>query len=608
MTAGAARAARPIAPPGRPDAGADGEPTSLPTAAARDDAPCGPREPEDRRTSPDAGFHALQAQLTGGLSTSAQCLAGLDWSLHMANAPLRRLDLAADAWTGAARFLHAAATGETVIEPGRTDYRFRDPAWRTPPFHALAQGFLLSEAWWAGAMTGLPGVGRGHERLVAFAARQVLDMMAPSNHPLTNPEILRETAASRGANFLRGWINLLTDLGEMTSGHAVGEGAPQVGTDIAATPGRVVLRNDLIELIQYAPSTAVVTPEPVLIVPAWIMKYYVLDLSPGNSLIRWLVGRGRTVFVISWRNPGAELRETSFDDYRRLGVMEALEAVAEICGGRRVHGCGYCLGGTLLSVAAAQMARDGDHRLASLTLLAAQTDFAEAGELQLFVTEAQLALLEDLMQVRGYLESREMAGAFHLLRSNDLIWSRIVKTYLMGRREHPSDLMAWNADGTRMPARMHSQYLRQMFLENALAQGRVEVGGRPVALNDIRLPIFALGTETDHVAPWRSVHKIHLLCDAETTFALTTGGHNAGVVSEPGHRRRSFRIATRPEGGRYVGPDEWCAGAELREGSWWPAWDDWLSARSGTPGPPPPTGSAAYPPIEAAPGLFVHER
>ena len=514
----------------------------------------------------------------------------------------------AEAWRAGAQLVRAAVTGDRVIEPGRSDYRFRDPGWREPPFHALSQGFLLSEAWWQMATTGLPGVARANERLVAFAARQAMDMTSPSNHSLTNPEILRETAASAGTNFLKGWINLLTDLGEMTSGGAVGDEAPVVGRDIAVTPGRVVFRNALIELIQYAPATAAVAPEPVLIVPAWIMKYYILDLSPGNSLIRWLVEQGRTVFAISWRNPGAEMRETSLDDYRRLGVMAALDAVSEICGGARVHACGYCLGGTLLSVAAAAMAREGDDRLATLTLLAAQTDFTEAGELQLFVTEAQLALLEDLMRVRGFLDSREMAGAFHLLRSNDLIWSRIVKTYLMGRREHPSDLMAWNADGTRMPARMHSEYLRRMFLENALAEGRFEVDGRPVALNDIRVPIFALGTETDHVAPWRSVHKIHLLCDAETTFALTSGGHNAGVVSEPGHPRRHYRIATRPRAGRYVGPEEWCALAELREGSWWPAWDSWLAARSGAPGSPPEMGSAAHPPGEAAPGFYVHER
>ena len=326
----------------------------------------------------------------------------------------------------------------------------------------------------------------------------MVDVYSPSNVPWLNPEVIEATLATGGSNFAAGTMNLLADLRETLNGSANEQGPFRIGNDLAATPGKVVFLNELIELIQYAPTTPEVGREQVLIVPAWIMKYYILDLSPGNSLIRYLVAEGHTVFAISWRNPGAGFRNTTLDDYRVKGVMAALDATTDICGGAKIHGCGYCLGGTLLSIAAAAMARDGDDRLASVTLFCAQTDFTEAGELQLFITEDQLALLDDVMRARGYLDSRRMSGAFQMLRSNDLVWSRLVKTYMMGEREHPNDLMAWNADGTRMPARMHGEYLRRLFLQNALAEGRFTVGEKPIAISDIHAPFFVVGTETDH--------------------------------------------------------------------------------------------------------------
>ncbi|MDR3534055.1 MAG: alpha/beta fold hydrolase [Rhodopila sp.] len=554
----------------------------------------------------DARLHAAQGRLSGGLSAVGQFLAFLDWGIHLANAPFKRVELmesAVNQWT---RLIAAANDGPAIVPPA-SDHRFGDPAWQQSPFNLFAQAFLLAEEWWAQATDGPPGINRGNQRVVSFGIRQIVDMFSPSNIPWLNPEVIQATVKTGGGNFVAGTTNLLSDLRETLSGRAAGPQSFRIGQDLAATPGRVVFRNELIELIQYAPATSQVYRAPVLIVPAWIMKYYILDLSPEDSLIGYLVARGHTVFAISWRNPGEEFSNTTLDDYRTQGVMAALDAVTEICDGAKVQACGYCLGGTLLSIAAAAMARDGDDRLESVTLFCAQTDFTEAGELQLFITEDQLAFLNDMMRTQGYLDSRQMAGAFQMLRSNDLVWSRLIKTYLMGEREHPNDLMAWNADGTRMPARMHATYLRRLFLENELAEGRFPVGGKPVAISDIRVPLFVVGTETDHIAPWRSVYKIHLLNEGDLTFVLTSGGHNAGVVSPPGHPHRHFRIADRAPGALYVGPDEWLARTEAQNGSWWPAWSAWLQARAGDRIAPPAMGSPRYPALDDAPGRYVHE-
>ena len=382
------------------------------------------------------------------------------------------------------------------------------------------------------------------------------------------------------------------------------------GKQVAVTPGKVVWRNRLMELLQYSPATPTVRPEPVLIVPAWIMKYYILDLSPHNSLIAYLVRQGHTVFCISWKNPGAQDRELGMDDYLALGIGEALDAIAAIVPDTRVHAAGYCLGGTLLAIAASAMARDGDTRLASLSLLAAQTDFSEPGELALFIDESQVSLLEAQMARTGYLTSRQMAGAFQMLRSYDLLWSRMINEYLLGRRAPMSDLMAWNADATRMPARMHGQYLRQLFLHNDLAANRYRVDGRPVMLRDLRLPLFCVGTENDHVAPWRSVFKLHGLTPAPLDFVLTSGGHNAGIVSEPGHPRRRYRSLARPAGGPTLTPDEWLQAAPAHDGSWWPAWTSWLAGLSGKPRKPPALGAPrrGYPVLAEAPGAYVLEK
>lgn len=561
----------------------------------------------------DRLVHSSLARLTGGLSPAALAAAYLDWATHLAFSPGKQWQLANKGVRQSLRWANqvqqqclSGGTAAPCIEPLPQDRRFRGEAWHQWPFNLIYQGFLLNQQWWHGATTGIGGVTAQHEAVVEFAARQLLDTISPSNLLATNPEVLSRTLNSGGANLVSGLQNAMEDARRTLAGERpVGTEAFAVGRDVAVTPGQVIYRNRLIELIQYAPTTAQVRPEPVLIVPAWIMKYYILDLSPANSLVRHLTAQGFTVFMVSWKNPDEGDRDLGMEDYRQLGVMAALDAVGAVLPGRKVHSVGYCLGGTLLSIAAATMARDGDERLASITLLAAQTDFTEPGELSLFINESQIHFLEDLMWRRGFLDTRQMAGAFQILRSNDLIWSYVIRNYLMGEREPMIDLMAWNADATRMPYRMHAEYLRRLFLDNDLAEGRFRTDGKPIALIDIRAPIFAVGTERDHVAPWRSTYKIHLLTDTDVTYLLTTGGHNAGIVSEPGRPRRSYQVMTKLADDRYVDPDAYQCEAPRREGSWWPEWFAWLEGHSGAPVPPPAMGLPGKPPLGAAPGTYV---
>jgi polyhydroxyalkanoate synthase len=546
----------------------------------------------------DQWLHAWQSRFTGGRSPSTVPLAYLDWAAHAANAPFQAAEVMRSGLDQWQRLVRIAAGAEPQITPPPGDHRFAGPAWRKHPYDLLTQAVLLGEEWWDRVVAEPPGVNPRNRRIVAFTVRQWLDLISPSNVPWLNPEVIEATRATGGRNVLDGLVNLLHDVNGTPA-----RGNFAAGQNLAVTPGKVVFRNSLIELIQYAPSTAKVSAEPVLIVPAWIMKYYVLDLSPANSLIRWLVSQGRTVFTISWRNPGADMQDTAFDEYRTLGVMAALDAIGTICGDARVHAAGYCLGGTLLTIAAAAMARDNDNRLASVSLFAAQTDFTEAGELQLFITEDQLSFLGDMMRTQGFLSPEQMGGAFKMLQSNDLVWSRVIHRYLLGRQDAAFDLMAWNADGTRLPARMHIEYLRSLYLGNELAEGRFKADGHPLALEDIKVPIFLVGTEQDHIAPWQSVYKLHLFTDAELTFVLTSGGHNAGIVSEPGHPHRHFRVRVRESGGHTFGPDEWQAAALPRDGSWWVEWNRWLAQRSGPPVDPPPMGAA----LCDAPGTYVLE-
>lgn len=557
----------------------------------------------------DRAFKAAIGRMTANISPASLWMAYFDWLIHIQSSHSKQQELAIEA---ARKFWqlniyemdvvqHDPHAEQVHVEPLPQDKRFAEPAWQRWPFNVLSQGFLLTQQWWHRATTGVSGVSRHHEEVVNFTTRQMQDMFSPSNFLLTNPVVLDETFRSGGANLMRGTMNAFRDWEDMISGTRSSTGPYKVGKNVAITPGKVVFRNRLIELIQYAPATETVHATPILFVPAWIMKYYILDLSSQNSLIRYLVHHGYTVFMISWKNPGANDRDLSLEDYRKLGVMAALDAVTSITGAPQVNAVGYCLGGTLLAIAAAAMARDGDRRLASMTMFAAQVDFKDPGELSLFIDESQITMLEAIMWDQGYLDTKQMAGAFQLLRSNDLIWSRRLNQYLLGLPEKQNDLMAWNADATRMPYRMHSEYLRKLFLENDLAEGAYIVEGQPIALTDIRVPIFSVGTRTDHVAPWRSAFKIHLLTDTEVTFLLTSGGHNAGVVSPPGQPRRSYQIATRAPNDPYVDPDAWQATAPSHDGSWWPAWQNWLAQRSGERVAPAPMGQA----LCEAPGTYV---
>jgi polyhydroxyalkanoate synthase len=577
-------------------------------------------QPETRQTvahpheNLDRASRAAAAYMSAGVSPHAFIEAWSDWALHLARVPGRQLELVERAQQNMTRLMAQSllpqSDGVPAFEPKPYDHRFRHPGWQKPPFRNLQQGFLAVQDWWDHATEHMRGLRPDDADRTRFMARQMLDLVSPSNFPALNPEIIEETGKRHGMNLAEGARNVLHDY--VTTVAQIHEPAPEgfeIGKDLACTPGEVVFRNDLFELIQYAPRTDKVEAEPVLIVPAWIMKYYILDLSPQNSMVRYLVEQGFTVFMISWCNPTAEQAELSLDDYRERGMMAALDAVNSIVPKRRVHAVGYCLGGTILSIAAATMARDKDDRLASISLMAAQVDFAEAGELLLFLDESQVAFLEDMMWEKGYLDRPQMARAFSAIRSEDLIYSRAVRRYYLGKEDLPTDMGVWVSDTTRMPARMHSEYLRGLFLENRLTAGRFAVAGRVIALKDVAAPIFAVGTETDHIAPWRSVYKTQLFTDSELTFVLTSGGHNSGIVNPPEVARGHHRISCREAGALYVGPDAWLAQTTPQPGSWWPAWTSWLKKKSGGAGPTPGMGAPdrGLAPIGSAPGGYVHQ-
>jgi len=593
------------------------------TAGERPAEPAALAAPKTAAADVDEFDRALRAQLatvTGGLAPEPYVNAWWDWYLNLAREPAKQVEIVQDAvakaidtWSFALR----AGTGQP-LSPAPDDPRYRAPAWNEFPFNVYAHAHQNLTDWWQQAWASVPGVAPKSEQMLDFVARNALEVVSPSNYLATNPELLETTRAENGANLVRGFQNWLEDVQHTLKDTNAGVKTPEpteapafvVGRDVAVTPGEVIMRNELCELIQYSPATGTVCAEPVLIVPAWIMKYYILDLSPANSMVRYLVSQGHTVFMVSWKNPGASDRNLGMDDYLKLGIRDALDAVTRVLPGRPVHAVGYCIGGTLLSIAAAALGAEGDERLASMTLLAAQQDFSEPGELSVFISPSQLDMLESVMQRAGVLKSEQMGGAFAMLRSRDLLWTPAINHYIRGQRDSQNDLMSWNADGTRMPYRMHAEYLRKLYLNNELARGEFETHGRRVNLSDIRLPLFVVGTETDHVAPWRSVYKARALTrSGDYTFLLTSGGHNAGIVSGPSHPRRRHRVRSWSNATDVLSAEAWLESTAPDAGSWWPVWEHWLTQHSSSGQvAPPPMGSAADRPLGAAPGEYVLQR
>jgi polyhydroxyalkanoate synthase len=511
-------------------------------------------------------------------------------------------------WQRATQRLLGGEAAEPVIATPADDRRFRDAAWsENALFDFIKQSYLLTTRCIQGAVGRVEGLDERTGRKVDFYTRQFVDAIAPSNFLLTNPEVIRATIESRGQNLLNGLANLLGDLERGRGRLAINMTDPaafKLGRDVAATPGKVVCRNDLIELIQYAPTTDTVKRRPLLIIPPWINKYYVLDLRPRNSFIRWAVGQGHTVFVISWVNPDERLAAKSFDDYLREGPLAALDAITAATGERAVNVIGYCLGGTLLACTLAYMTAKRDTRVKSATYLVTMVDFAEAGELSVFIDEEQLTALEERMNKKGYLEARDMHTTFNMLRANDLIWSFVVNNYLLGKSPFPFDLLYWNADSTRMPAAMHSFYLRKMYQQNKLIEpGGITIDNVLIDLRRIKAPCFILSTREDHIAPWRSTYAATRLYAGPAKFVLSASGHIAGVVNPPGGKYGHWENDHNPPTA-----EEWFATATQHEGSWWPLWERWIAPYAGGEVPARHPGDGKLKPLEDAPGSYVKVR
>ncbi|SEE22829.1 polyhydroxyalkanoate synthase [Rhizobiales bacterium GAS188] len=498
--------------------------------------------------------------------------------------------------------------GLTEAQDQRSDRRFKNPEWtKNAVFDYIKQSYLISSKAILSSVHGVKGLDQNSARKVDFYSRQFVDAISPSNFVATNPEVLRTTLESGGENLVNGLANLLEDIErgkgrlsiKMTDMEAF-----RLGENLATTPGKVIYQNEMMQLIQYAPSTKKVRKTPLLIVPPWINKFYVLDLKPQNSFVRWLVGQGHAVFVISWVNPDARLSGKSFEDYMKEGPLAALDAIETATGEREANLIGYCLGGTLLACTAAYLTATRDNRIKSATYLVTMVDFTDVGDMAVFIDEEQLAALETRMQERGFLEARDMATSFNLLRANDLVWSFVVSNYLLGKEPLPFDLLFWNADATRMPAVMHSFYLRKMYHENRLSiAGGITLAGVPIDLRRIETPTFMLSTREDHIAPWRSTYAATKIYKGPIKFVLSASGHMAGVISPPGGKYGHWQNDTLPET-----PDEWMAGATAHAGSWWPVWDEWVSEHSGGLVKARQPGTGALKSIEDAPGSYVRVR
>ncbi len=505
----------------------------------------------------------------------------------------------------ARRMMGDPAAAEPVIQADAKDKRFKDGAWKeNEVFDFIKQSYLLSARFVQDVVGQAEGLDRKTAQKVDFYSRQFIDAMSPSNFLLTNPEVLRKTAATGGENLIRGLNNLLGDLERGRGKLAIkmtDMDAFKLGENIGVSPGKVVFQNDLMQLIQYAPATEQVQRRPLLIIPPWINKFYILDLRPKNSFVRWAVGQGHTVFMVSWVNPDESLAGKGFEDYMAEGVFAALDAIEQATGEREVNAIGYCLGGTLLASTLSWMKRQGDGRIRSATFLVTMTDFSEAGELGVFVDEEQLVQLEAKMDRDGVLQGADMAQTFNMLRANDLIWSFVVNNYLLGNEPFQFDLLYWNSDATRMPSRMHSYYLRNMYHENKLARGEMELAGERIDLGEVDAPAYFISTREDHIAPWRSTYRGTQLLGGPVRFVLAASGHIAGVVNPPDSGKYSHWVnAALPPG-----PEEWFAGAHEMAGSWWPDWQRWVIGLADDKVPARAPGQGKLAVIEDAPGSYV---
>ena len=496
-----------------------------------------------------------------------------------------------------------------VAEPHKADKRFRHEDWQDHLlFDYVKQSYLIAARWLHENVASVEGLDEQTQKKVDFFTRQYIDALAPSNFALTNPEVFKETIASGGQNLVNGLHNLLDDI-ERGNGKLrismTDTKAFELGVNIATTPGKVVFRNELIELIQYEPSTKKVHERPLLVIPPWINKYYILDLREKNSFIRWAVAEGLTVFVISWVNPDETLSHKTFEDYMTEGSLAALDAVERATGESDVNAIGYCLGGTLLAATLGYLAAKKEKRIASATFMTALVDFTAAGELEVFIDEGQVASLERKMNERGYLEGSEMATTFNMLRANDLIWSFVINNYLLGRDPFPFDLLHWNCDATRMPAKMHSFYLRNLYMRNALREpGGVTLDGVPIDLSKSKVPTYFVSAIEDHIAPWKTTYAGTSILGGPARFVLSGSGHIAGMINPPAANKYGYWTNDRIE----ATPDAWFDGAEQHEGSWWNDWREWIGERTGREVAARIPGKGRLKVLGDAPGSYVRIR
>jgi polyhydroxyalkanoate synthase len=537
----------------------------------------------------------------------------LEMTARMLTSPAKLIEAQFDLLRAYAQLWHnttarlVGAETAPLIQPDKGDRRFRDAAWdEIQVFDFIKQSYLLTARWLQKTVRSVEGLDEATAKKVDFYTRQFVDAMAPSNFVLTNPEVLKATFESNGENLVRGLEAMLKDLEDGQGRLAIkmtDMKAFKVGVNVATTPGKVIFRNDILELIQYDPTTPKVYKRPLLIAPPWINKFYILDLREDNSFIRWMVSKGYTVFVISWVNPDEKLAQVSFEDYMTHGIIEAMDAVRDATGERELTTIGYCIGGTLMGATLAYLAAKNDDRVKACTFFAAQVDFSEAGELRVFIDEEQLRHLENLMRERGYLDGSEMSTTFNMLRANDLIWSFVVNNYLLGKEPFPFDLLFWNADATRMPAEMHSYYLRNMYQKNLLAQpGGLTMKGVPIDLGKVTIPIYLQASREDHIAPARSVYKATQLYKGPVRFVLAGSGHIAGVINPPHHGKYQHWVN---DGTPPPTLEEWMAGAREVPGSWWDDWDRWLSKLSGPKVKARKPGDGKLPVLCDAPGTYV---